>query len=185
MMNLKTLFLALLMTVSTLAAMAHTRVTKGDVKVLDNKEITCDISFDFTNTKVEDIPYKEYLEKRGEPFISEWENEVIPYGTEYYSERWNKENKDGLQVSETAGGIYRMVIAPTYLNLGSSAMSTLIGFGAGGCRFDGTISIYKDEELILEMTVSNQRSKSKSLARNRFRDLMVQLVKDTFKSLGR
>ncbi len=164
----------------SMTAFADSKITSGDPAVLHDNSIVCKVVYDFAKTSIEDIPFQEYMEQKGEKFVKEWNEEVIPLGLEYYIKAWNKGNKNGLQVAEENDGEYRMVIAPSYINLGSTAAAVWIGFGAGGARFDGTISIYKGDTLILEILVDNQRAGSNVKARYRFAALMKELVKDTF-----
>lgn len=188
-MTRKLLSVALLATIISLTAFAESKIVKGDAGTIKDSNIKCSVEFDFSKTSIyskisiENIPYDEFLQRKGDKFTKEWNEEVIPLGLEQYIKSWNGYNKNGLSITDQEGCDYKMVIQPTYLNLGDAAMSTLIGFGAGGDRFDGNISIYHGEDLILVIQVDNQHGKSKGQAKHRFANLMKELGKNIIKSI--
>jgi hypothetical protein len=178
-MKLKFIIALMAAALVSVSAFGKSTITKGDKNILMDNSIVCSFVYDFTNTSIEDTPYQDYLTKQGDKFTKEWFNEVLPLGTKRYVETWNRKNKNGLQVTKDSTAAYKMVIAPSYLNLGSGAASFFIGLGAGGDKLNGTITVYKDDEALLEITVEGQTGNSDNAARNRFGDLMNQLAKDT------
>ena len=86
------------------------------------------VEYDFSKTNVEGTPYKQYVAGREADWQRDWPEDQKE-GLKTFIKSWNSKNKKGMKASET-GGEYRLVIKPTELHFGSTALALTIGFGA-------------------------------------------------------
>lgn len=177
----KILFLMLSL-MATINTMADSSVKSGDVKVLKDASATFSVEFDFTNTKVEGKPYKEYLASRNEKWNRDCPND-IQLGINTFIENWNKKNKKGMQATSNVNAPYKLVIKPSYISFGSTALAWTIGFGAGGMKMSGTMELYKGSAKVLTIDVVDQTGKSMKTETKRFKSLMQELADDTYKDI--
>lgn len=179
---MKKLLILIAAVFATVSAMADSKVTQGDVNVLNDNSVTFSIEYDFSKAVVEGKPYKQYLASRDADWNRDWPNDQEK-GKQMFVRTWNKKNKKGMQASEQKGGAYKLVIKPTSLHFGSAALSWVIGFGAGGMKMSGTMELYKGNKSVLVIEVSEQTGKSRATETQRFESLMEELAKDTYKDI--
>lgn len=175
---MKKIILVLLTFVTANHLMADSRVTLGDANILNDASATFNIVFDFSNTIVEDIPYKEYLASRNADWNRDWPSDQKE-GINTFIKKWNKKNKKGMQATNMENAPYTLVIKPTSLHFGSAALSWIIGFGAGGMKISGTLDLYKGYTKVLSIKVEEQTGKSANTETQRFKSLMGELAQDT------
>lgn len=138
---MKRILFALILLVVSINAIANSKVTSGDKNILRDASGSFIVEFDFTNTKVENKPYKEYIASRSSEWNRDWQKDCKT-GIGFFIKKWNRNNKKGMMATEDKTAAYRLVIKPSYINFGSAAMSWTIGFGAGGMKMSCTMELY-------------------------------------------
>ncbi len=166
---------------ATANAFADSKVISGDVNVLRDANATFNVEYDFSETIVEGTPYKQYVAGREADWQRDWPEDQKE-GLKAFIKKWNSKNKKGMKASET-GGEYRLVIKPTELHFGSTALSVIIGCGAGGMKISGTLELYQGNNRILVIEVKDQTGKSAWTETKRYKSLMQELADDTYKDV--
>lgn len=179
---MKKIVLVLLTLVTANHLMADNRVTSGDANILNDASAAFNIVFDFSNTIVEDVPYKEYLASRNADWNRDWPSDQKE-GINSFIKKWNKKNKKGLQATTMESAPYTLVIKPTSIHFGSAALSWVIGFGAGGMKMSGTLDLYKGDSKVLSIAVEEQTGKSANTETQRFKSLMEELAEDALNDI--
>ena len=166
---------------ATANAFADSKVISGDVNVLRDANATFSMEYDFSETIVEGTPYKQYVAGREADWQRDWPEDQKE-GLKAFIKSWNSKNKKGMKASET-GGEYRLVIKPTELHFGSTALALTIGFGAGGMKMSGTLELYKGNKRVLVIEVKDQTGKSEWTETKRYKSLLKELAEDTYKDV--
>ena len=176
------LFALLLVSVSSFAG--NITVISGDLSVVSNRSITAKVVFDYTDLILEGKPYMEHLQSKGHDFVRDWPMESVASET-YFIKCWNKDNKDGMQISSTENNGYMMYFHVKKMHMGSGAASMLVGFGAGGASMSGVMYIFKDMNPIPVLTVeiNDQTGRSGMTELVRRTDLYGELAEDLVKSI--
>lgn len=168
------LFIACLF--ATVNMMADNFVKSGDINILKDPKASCSVEVDYTNAKIEDKAYKDYLASRDAEWNQEWPG-MQEQGRLSFIKQWNKENKKGMKAVTGKDAPYRLVIKPAELNLGNLAMSYFIGFGAGGMKMSGTVELYKGNQRVLVIGVKDQTGKG-TREKARIKSLFEELAED-------
>ena len=166
---------------ATANAFADSKVISGDVNVLRDANATFSVEYDFSETIVEGIPYKQYVAGREADWQRDWPEDQKE-GLKSFIKNWNNKNKKGMKASETEGA-YRMVIKPAVLDFGSAALALTIGFGAGGMKMSGTLELFQGNNRVLVIEVKDQTGKSSWTETKRYKSLMQELAEDTYKDV--
>lgn len=180
----KFIFILFVVCTATISKAGDINVISGDLSVVGNSSITATVRFDYASMYIEDQPYMEYLEKRGADFIRNWPSES-QMSEEYFIKCWNHDNKKGMQLSVAAKSDYMMVIVVKEMDLGSSAASYFVGFGAGGARMDGMMYLFKGSNHVplLAVEIDGQTGRSGITEMIRRNDLYGELAEDMVKAL--
>lgn len=156
----------------------------GDASILEKSDIVASVSFDYSNTLIEDKPAMTYLKEHGDDFVKDWPKDNQALQT-IFVKRWNKKNKKGFQVTENDNAVYRMIITVSKLDMGSFGASFAIGMGAGGAKMSGKVELYKKgvREPVLILDVDGQTGKSEWTEQQRRTSLYNELADDAIECL--
>ena len=177
---MKKFILISFITLTSIVANANGIVFKsGDASMLKKSDITVTVCFDYSNTEIEGKPAMTYLKEHGENFVKDWpkdNNEL----QKVFVQRWNKENKKGLQLTDDEKTEYRMVVTVTKLDMGSFGASFVVGMGAGGAKMSGKIELFKkgNNEPSFVLDVDGQTGKSEWTEQQRRISLYKELADD-------
>lgn len=128
----------------------------GNPKVLyENSKATLEI--DYSKTMVKKETLKEYLNRRGADFVKDWPDDSRK-AREYFIVRFNKKNKNGMQIIETEGksAPYKIILHVSYLDMGNggSAFNPWASAKAGGVIMNGTLDIVDVNKNMLVCSMS-------------------------------
>ena len=128
----------------------------GNPKVLyDNSKATLEI--DYSKTMVKKETLKEDLNRRGADFVKDWPDDSKK-AREFFIVRFNKKNKNGMQIIETEGksAPYKIILHVSYLDMGSggSAFNPWASAKAGGVIMNGTLDIVDVNKNMLVCSMS-------------------------------
>ena len=128
----------------------------GNPKVLyDNSKATLEI--DYSKTMVKKETLKEYLNRRGADFVKDWPDDSKK-AREFFIVRFNKKNKNGMQIIETEGksAPYKIILHVSYLDMGNggSAFNPWASAKAGGVIMNGTLDIVDVNKNMLVCSMS-------------------------------
>lgn len=117
-------------------------IEHGDPSILHQSVVATLVS-DFSHAKTDHgQTLKQYQEAKGADWVRDWPGELAK-AESYFSERFNKKNKNGLTVSGNNEAPYTLLISIDNVDFGDAG-SQFIPFAsakAGGCILTGTISI--------------------------------------------
>lgn len=133
----------------------------GNPKVLyESVEATLEIDYSETMVKTETL--NEYLNRRGADFVKDWP-EDSQKAKEFFIVRFNKKNKNGMQIIETVGqsAPYKIVLHVSYLDMGNGGSSFVpwASAKAGGVIMNGTLDIIDVENKAIVCTMSAEEVK--------------------------
>lgn len=142
MRRLLSLWCLLFATVSIYAGDDIVLLKDGNLVVFKQKEQAL-VELDFSKTMVKDQTLVDYLKGRGEDFVADWPKDQ-DRALEFFTYRFNKKNKDGLQVSKDAKDAkYKMIIHVDWMDMGNGASGFMpwSSSKAGGVILKGTMDI--------------------------------------------
>lgn len=178
----KILFFLCLFIIALNANARDVNVTSGDATEVMNLDNSALIEFDYTNLKIDGVPYKNWLRSQGRDFVKGWDSESES-AAEGFINNWNDENKTGMYIAvtdeEKAAANYKIVVTFTDLNYGNLAKKII--FGGGRAKGSGNIKFYRKDSSEPFLTVEFKDEKGG----NQYKWSKKQMRKAVYSNLGK
>ena len=128
--------------IATANAKSDVTVTNGSLRELKGSKAQVFVRWDYSNSTIEDKEVATYLKERGEDWERDYNSELAKAENNFNS-RLNDKSKDVQTVNDENSADYIIVIKVKDFHYGITALSVVIGMGAGDAHLTGTMEIYK------------------------------------------
>lgn len=128
--------------IATANAKSDVELINGSLRELKGSKATMFVRWDYSNSTIEGKEVDTYLKERGEDWVRDYNAELAKAENNFNS-RLNDKSKDVRAINDENSADYIIVVKVKDFNYGITALSVVIGMGAGDAHLTGTMEIYK------------------------------------------
>ena len=128
--------------IATANAKSDVTLRNGSLRELKGSNAQMFVRWDYSNSTIEGKEVATYLKERGEDWVRDY-NDELAKAESNFKNRLNEKSRDVRAINDENSAEYTIVIKVQDFDYGITALSVVIGMGAGDAHLTGTMEIYK------------------------------------------